>query len=54
LLSWQQSTNGGSFVEAYRITYLAAAGIAVLAGAIVIKNHPNGVNKAINIDSNPE
>ena len=54
LLSWQQSTNGGSFVEAYRITYLAAAGIAVLAGAIVIKNQPNGVNKAINIDSNPE
>ena len=54
LLSWQQSSNGGSFVEAYRITYLAAAGIAVLAGAIVIKNHPNGVNKAINIDSNPE
>ena len=54
LLSWQQSTNGGSFVEAYRITYLAATGIAVLAGAIVIKNQPNGVNKAINIDSNPE
>jgi hypothetical protein len=54
LLSWQQSTNGGSFVEAYRITYLAAAVIAVLAGAIVIKNRPNNNDTAINIDSNPE
>ena len=54
LLSWQQSINGGSFVEAYRISYLAAAGIAVLAGAIVIKNKPNNNDIAINIDSNPE
>lgn len=37
LLSWQQSTNGGSFVDAYRFSYIAAAGIAVLAGLVVFK-----------------
>jgi MFS family permease len=37
LLSWQQTVNGGSFVEAYRVSYIAAAGVAVLAGVIVLK-----------------
>jgi hypothetical protein len=37
LLSWQQSSNGASFVEAYRFSYLVAAGIAVVAGLIVLK-----------------
>jgi MFS family permease len=37
LLNWQQSTNGGSFVDAYRFSYIAAAGIAVLAGLVVFK-----------------
>ena len=37
LLNWQQSTNGGSFVDAYKFSYLAAAGIAVLAGVVVLK-----------------
>ena len=37
LLSWQQSANGGSFVDAYRFSYIVAAGIAVLAGVIVLK-----------------
>ena len=38
LLSWHQSSNGGSFVDAYRFSYIVAAGIAVLAGVIVFKN----------------
>ena len=37
ILSWQQSSNGGSFVEAYRFAYLTAAIIAVTAGLIVLK-----------------
>ena len=37
LLNWQQSINGGSFVEAYKFSYIAAAGIAVLAGVVVLK-----------------
>ena len=37
LLNWQQSTNGGSFIEAYRFSYFAAAGIAMLAGVVVLK-----------------
>ncbi len=41
LLNWQQSVNGGSFVDAYRFSYIAAAGIAVLAGVIVFKNPVN-------------
>ena len=38
LLSWQQSVNGGSSADAYRFSYIVAAGIAVLAGMIVLKN----------------
>ncbi|MCZ6539875.1 MAG: MFS transporter [Chloroflexi bacterium] len=38
LLNWQQNINGGSFVEAYRFSYIAAAGVAVLAGVVVFKN----------------
>jgi MFS family permease len=41
LLNWQQSANGGSFIEAYRFSYIAAAGIAVLAGAVVFKMPAN-------------
>jgi len=37
LLKWQQSSNGDSFVEAYRFSYLVAAGIAVLSGVIVLR-----------------
>jgi len=37
LLKWQQSSNGDSFVEAYRFSYLGAAGIAVLSGVIVLR-----------------
>ena len=37
LLSWQQSSNGASFVEAYRFSYMVAAAIAVLAGVIVLR-----------------
>ena len=54
LLSWQQSINGRSFAEAYEILYLIAGGIAVLAGAIVIKKQSNDSDRVISIDSNPE
>ena len=54
LLSWQQSINGKSFAEAYEIIYLIAGGIAVLAGAIVIKKQSNDSDRVINIDSNTE
>ena len=37
LLTWQQSVNGGSFVEAYRFSYIAAAAIAVAAGVVVLR-----------------
>ncbi len=37
LLNWQQSSNGSSFVEAYRFSYFVAAGIAVVSGLIVLK-----------------
>ena len=37
LLSWQQDSNGASFVEAYRFSYLVAAGIAVLSGIVLVK-----------------
>ena len=54
LLNWQQSINERSFAEAYQNLYLIAGGIAVLAGAIVIKKQSNIVNGTININSNPE
>ena len=54
LLNWQQSINERSFAEAYQNLYLIAGGIAVLAGAIVIKKQSNIVNRTININSNPE
>ena len=54
LLNWQQSINERSFAEAYQNLYLIAGGIAVLAGAIVIKKQSNIVNETININSNPE
>ncbi|MDP6666312.1 MAG: MFS transporter [Dehalococcoidia bacterium] len=38
LVSWQQSTHGASFVDAYGFSYIAAAGIAVLSGLVVFKN----------------
>jgi len=37
ILKWQQSSNGDVFVEAYRFSYLVAAGIAVLSGIIVLR-----------------
>ncbi len=37
ILSWQQSSNGASFVEAYRFAYLTAAAIAVVSGLVVFK-----------------
>ena len=54
LLNWQQSINERSFAEAYQNLYLIAGGIAVLAGAIVIKKQSNILNRTININSNPE
>ena len=54
LLNWQQSINERSFAEVYQNLYLIAGGIAVLAGAIVIKKQSNIVNRTININSNPE
>ncbi|MQG37877.1 MAG: MFS transporter [SAR202 cluster bacterium] len=54
LLNWQQSISGRTFVEAYQNLYLIAGGIAVLAGAIVIKKQPSGINKRINVDSKQE
>ena len=54
LLNWQQSINGRSFTEAYAILYLIAGGIAVLAGAIVIKKQSDSIDRTINVDSNPE
>ena len=54
LLNWQQSFNERSFAEAYQNLYLIAGGIAVLAGAIVIKKQSNIVSGTININSNPE
>ena len=54
LLNWQQSINERSFAEAYQNLYLIAGGIAMLAGAIVIKKQSNIVNRTININSNPE
>jgi hypothetical protein len=37
ILSWQQSSNGATFVEAYRFTYFIAAGVALLSGLILLK-----------------
>ncbi|MBN4064432.1 MFS transporter [Dehalococcoides mccartyi] len=41
LISWQQSSNGSSFVEAYRFSYFVAAGIAVVSGVVVLKVRRN-------------
>jgi MFS family permease len=43
LINWQQSSNGSTFVEAYRFTYFIAAGIAVVAGVIVLKFHRKSI-----------
>ncbi len=37
ILSWQQSSNGASFVEAYRFAYFVAAGVAMLSALVLIK-----------------
>jgi MFS family permease len=37
ILSWQQSSHGASFVEAYRFSYFVAAGVALLSGLILLK-----------------
>lgn len=37
LLNWHQSANNASFVDAYKFSYLVAAGIAVLSGVVVFK-----------------
>lgn len=37
LISWHQSSNGSSFVEAYRVAYFVAAGVAVVSGLIVLE-----------------
>ena len=37
ILSWQQSSNGATFVEAYRFTYFIAAGVALLSGLILLR-----------------
>ncbi len=37
ILSWHQSSNGATFVEAYRFTYFIAAGVALLSGLILLK-----------------
>ncbi len=36
ILNWQQSTNGASFVEAYRYSYFVAAAIAIVSGIVVL------------------
>jgi MFS family permease len=47
LISWQQSTNGSSFVEAYRFVYFVAAGIAVASGLIVLKYRRNSARNNV-------
>jgi MFS family permease len=37
LFNWQQSSNGASFVEAYRFSFFVGAAIAVMAGVVVLK-----------------
>lgn len=41
LFNWQQSSNGATFVEAYRFSFYVAAGIAVFAGVIVLNIRRN-------------
>jgi MFS family permease len=37
LINWQQTTNGLSFVEAYKVAYFCAAAIAIVSGLIILR-----------------
>ncbi|MCX8278010.1 MAG: MFS transporter [Dehalococcoidia bacterium] len=50
LFNWQQSSNGASFAEAYKFTFLVGAGIAVLAGVVVLKNVTRPFISVSNVD----
>ena len=53
LLNWHQSANGSSFVDAYRFSFMVAAGVAILSGLMVINfsgiHRKNAETRRINL-----